>query len=117
MAEATFDPHQGPLVVLQVQNHRAVLQRTRLDDHVELLVHEPRLALRDDLDANLVPRVEQPVATTRKQAIELPIAEVQTDFVAADIDVLENWSVHGSLPFVLAVRTTDNIDGWFVHLI
>ena len=42
VAEATFDPDQSPLVVLQIQDDRAVLQRTGTDDHVQLLVHQPR---------------------------------------------------------------------------
>ena len=66
VAEAAVDPDQGPLVVLQVEHHGAVLERTRLDDHVELLVHQPRRALRDDLDADLAERVEEPVAALRR---------------------------------------------------
>jgi len=53
VAEPAVHPHQRPLVVLEVQHHGAVLQRARLVDHVELLVGQPRGALRDDLDLDL----------------------------------------------------------------
>jgi hypothetical protein len=34
-------------------------------------------------------RVEEPVTTSRQEALEFAISEVQTDFVAADLNALE----------------------------
>ena len=92
VAEPAVHPHQRPLVVLQVQHHGAVLQRTRLDDHVELLVGQPRAALRDDLHLDLAQRVEEPVPTSAEQALELAVAEVEAHFVAANLDVFKHPS-------------------------
>ncbi len=47
---AAIDPDQSPLVLLQIQHRRAILERTRTRDHVELFVRKPRLSLRDDLN-------------------------------------------------------------------
>ena len=90
MAEPAVHPHQCPLVVLQVEHDGAVLQRTRLDDHVELLVGQPRGALRDDLHLDLAQRVEEPVPARAEQALELAVAEVETHFVAANLDRLQH---------------------------
>jgi hypothetical protein len=57
---------------------RQILNRTGTDDHVELLVREPRRALRDDLNLDLAQRVDEPVPTFAQQALELAVAEVQT---------------------------------------
>jgi hypothetical protein len=91
MAEPAVDPDERPLVVLQVQDHRAQLQRTRLDDHVDLVVDEPRLALRDDLHADLAQRVKEPVPARAQQALERAVTEVQAGFVAADLDGLQHY--------------------------
>ena len=95
VAEAAVDPDQRPLVVLQVEHDGAVLQRARAHDHVELLVGQPRRALRNDLDLDLAERVEEPVATGAEQALELAVAEVEAHFVAANLDSLQ----HRSTPF------------------
>ena len=92
VAEPAFHPYQRPLVVLQVQYHGVVLQRARLDDHIELLVGQPRGALRDDLHFHLAQRVEEPVPTSAEQALELAVAEVQANFIAANLDHLEHLS-------------------------
>src|SRR6185369_5974415 len=61
VAEAAVDPNERPLVVLEIKHKRASRERIRLDDHVELLVDQPRRALRDNLDASLAKQVQQPV--------------------------------------------------------
>lgn len=53
VAEAAVDPHQAALVVLEIDHHGAVAQQVRLDEHVELIVHQPRIALRHDLDLHV----------------------------------------------------------------
>ena len=85
VAEAAVDPHESALVVLQVDDFGAARKRTALDDHVELLVGKPRLSLRNNIDLHLAERVEEPVPTRGQQALELAVAEVQTDFVAANL--------------------------------
>ena len=90
MAEPAVDPHQGPLVVLEVEHLGAVDQRARLDDDVELVVGEPRGALRDDVHAHAEERVEEPVTGRFKQLAELPVAEVQTQFILANLDELDD---------------------------
>jgi hypothetical protein len=97
VAEAAVDPDQTTLVVLQVQGNGAARQRTRLDDHVELLVDQPRRALRHNLDPSLAQKVEQPVRTGCEQALELAVAEDQARLVAANLDVLEQH--HGCTSF------------------
>ena len=76
-------------MVLQVQHNRVAFQRTRLDDRVELLVDQPRIAPRHDVDADLAQRVEQPVRTGLQQTAELAVAEVQTHLESADLDSLD----------------------------
>jgi hypothetical protein len=49
VAEAAVKPDERPLVVFQIQDKRAACEGARLHDLVELLVNEPRRALRDDL--------------------------------------------------------------------
>src|SRR4051812_39697445 len=89
MAEAAVDPDQPTLVVLQVQGNGAARQRTRLDDHVELLVDQPRRALRDDLNPSLAEQVHEPVRTSSHEAPEFAVAEDQAHLVATNLDVLE----------------------------
>ena len=84
--EPAVHPDQAALVVLQVQHDSTLGQRTRLDDQVELLVHEPRIAPRHDLDTHLSERIEDPVLACAQQTLELFIAEQQTNFVAANLD-------------------------------
>ena len=67
MAESAIDPDQGTLVVLQVEDHGALDERTRLDDQVELVVDQPRRALRHNIDAHPAQRVKEPVPAGVKQ--------------------------------------------------
>ena len=72
VAETAFDPHEGALVVLQVDDFGAAGERTALDDHVELLVGEPRGALRRDVDADLAERIEAALSSTRSITSSYP---------------------------------------------
>jgi hypothetical protein len=93
VAEPTVDPDQGALVVLQVENLGPVAQGAGLDDDVELVVYQPRGALRRDLDLDAAERVEEPVPPRLEQTAELAVAEVQADLVAANLDVVQNhWA-------------------------
>src|SRR5207249_4444839 len=95
-----LDPHQGPLVVLEIEHDGAVLESTRLDDQVELLVDQPRVAQRDHIDLDLAKRVEEAVPAAAEQALELAVAEVQTGLVAANLEVAE--TEHGGASFSVA---------------
>jgi hypothetical protein len=77
-------------VVLEVQDLRAAGQRTRLDDQVELLVDQPRLAARDGLHAQLARQVPQPVDARGQQAGELAVAEDEANLVSADLEAAED---------------------------
>src|SRR5690242_13280079 len=89
VTEAAIDPNEGPLMVLEVKDQRAASERTRLDDHVQLLVDQPRRALRHNLDPSLAQDVEQPVRTGSQESLELAVAENQAHLVTANLDVLE----------------------------
>src|SRR5262249_39710676 len=90
VAEPAVDPHQGTLVVLQVQDHGELAEGARLPDNAELFMDEPRGTLRNDPDTDLAHRVPKTGPTFTDQALELPVAEVQTYFVAANLDDLEH---------------------------
>ena len=92
VAEATFDPDQRTLAVLQVNDLSQISECATLDDDVQLVVLDPRISLRDHVDADLPQRIEQPVPTCGQQSLEFTVAEVQTDFVAANSYSLETTS-------------------------
>src|SRR5262245_29198143 len=93
-------------MVLEVQDQSAAGERTRLDDHVELLVDEPRRALRHNLNPSLAKDVEQPVRTGRQESLELAIAEDQAHLVVTNLDVLEQR--HGCTSFPINSATASN---------
>ena len=86
--ESSVDPNECSLVVLQVDDRGVLAEQTGLDDHVELVVNQPRITLRHNLHAVLQQWIEQPVPTFAQESLELTVAEVQTDFVAANSDSL-----------------------------
>jgi hypothetical protein len=65
----------------------------KAQEPIDLFSDEPRLSadfiLRDDVHTDLPQRIEGPVTAFAENALELTVAEVQTDFVAADLYVLE----------------------------
>ena len=90
VAEPAVDPDQGALVVLEVEHLGPVVQHARLHDDVELLVDQPRRALRHDIDAHAAQRVEEPVPARLEQTAELAVVEVQADFVLVNLDELDD---------------------------
>jgi hypothetical protein len=84
VAEAAFDPDQSALVVLQVDDLGQGCQRAALDEDVQLVVHQPGLALRNHVDVDLVQRIEEAVLPLGQNPLEFTVAEVQTELVAAN---------------------------------
>src|SRR5262249_29264756 len=88
-AEAAVNPDQGALVVLQIDHLGAAGQHSRADNQVELVMHQPGVALRDQLDTEPAQRVEEPVTTRRQQTLEFAVAETETQLVAVNQDTLQ----------------------------
>jgi len=87
---AAVDPYHGSLVVLEVDDPRLVAQRARLGDHVQVLVVEPDVADRDDVDARLVERVPQPVTAGSQDTVEHAIAEEQSALVLTNLETSQH---------------------------
>jgi hypothetical protein len=71
----------GPVAV---KHDGAAFQHPRLHDLIELIVHQPRIALRYDVHTRAAERIEQPMRARREQTAELAVAEEQTDFVTTN---------------------------------
>src|SRR5262249_55676702 len=107
VAEATIDPDEGALVVLEIEHAGALGEDARLDDDVELLVHEPRRAQAHDIDAHAPQRIEEPVPAGVEQTTKLAVAEVQADLVAMDLDDLEELQVDHGAPRIRIINHRD----------
>jgi hypothetical protein len=91
VAESAVDPDQGALVVLKVEHHGPAVERTRLDDDIQLVVHQPRRTLRYEIDMGAMERhIQKHVPARFQQSAELAVAEVETNFVAVDLDELDH---------------------------
>src|SRR5262249_53463317 len=88
--DAAIDEDHGALVVLEVHDHGLVAERARADDHVEVLVDEPGVTDRDEVDRDLPERVPQAVAARTQYARELAVAEEQSALVRADLETTDN---------------------------
>ena len=89
--ESAVHPHQTSLMVLQVHDHGALRQRTRLDDQVELLACTSHGSRRDTISTRTFPSGSKiQCRPASEQSLELFVAEEQTDFVAADFDSFEH---------------------------
>jgi hypothetical protein len=88
--EASVDPDQRPLVVLEVDDDRLVTELSGLHDEVEVLVHQPRIPRRDDLRLVLQKRVEVPVHTRPQHARQLSFAEEQTALVRVNLVTMKH---------------------------
>src|SRR5258708_33988892 len=99
--ETAVDPDQGTLVVLEVDHHRLPGQLAGLDDDVELLVHEPRVTRRHDLQSQLEQRIEVPVHTRTQHSHKVAVTEEQTPLVRLDFHSLDHrYLLCSSLVFI-----------------
>jgi hypothetical protein len=67
-------------VIGEVEHARLVTERGRTDDEVEVLMHEPRRAQRDHVEARPVERIEAGEPPRPDEPLELALAEQQAPF-------------------------------------
>ncbi len=104
LRETAVDPHERPLVVLEVEDRRLVVERLGLTKDVELGMRDERLAHRESIDPAAQPRAGHEVPAGRESPDELAVLEEEPALMGADLDDVEH---HGfsflSLFLVLCV--------------
>ena len=97
--ESTFDPDKCPLMIFQVDDCRMTIEDAAFDDHIQLFVNQPGVTLRDDIDFDFAPGVEEPVRALWQQTLDFTISEAQAKLVAADFCHFDHWD------YLLSSRT------------
>ena len=82
--EASVDPDEGALAVLQVDHLDVPIQKTRLHDHFEVAVIEPGFTDLHDVDPFPAMKLANPVPTRSEDLAEIAVAKTETPLEGAD---------------------------------
>ena len=93
VAEPAVHPHQGALIILEIDHARTLAERPGLHNDIQLLMDQPRRPLRHDFYAHVAQRIDEPVPAGFEQSAELAVAKQQTEFEFMNLDALEQHDV------------------------
>src|SRR5689334_1349162 len=88
--ETLIDPDERTLVISEIEHDGLIAEDARLHNELQVLMHQPRIPRRHDLQPELQERIEVPVHTRPEHGNRLALTEEQTPLMRLDLHSLKH---------------------------